>query len=224
MSDSSNSSPQYLENLLRGFGSLAVGATFLAGTQAQVLSISIGITPETASIRATNVLWLSGLILDLMAAFLSYLTSRWLQRLSREEKMLLERVFDEQQRNTARRRDYLDVEGGVEKTSNNHNAGDNDIDHNLHAMKPLRWNDKLVEICFSTSLLVSMPLLAFGSLCMVVGLIVYTWSQHPTVVASIVTGIFVVNLPFLAGVILISRKSSRRRAIIHRLSAMQGTW
>lgn len=171
----------------------------------------------------TNVLFLSGLILDLMAAFLSYLTSRWLQRLSTEEKRLLELAFDEHQRNAIQlREDYKDIEGG-DATGRPHLA-DNAVEKNPRATRPLHWNDKVVEICFTTSLIVSMPMLAFGSLCMVLGLIVYTWSQHPTVVASIVTGMFVINLPFLAGVILISRKSSRRRAIIHRLSTMQGSW
>ncbi|KAF7967414.1 hypothetical protein HWV62_34387 [Athelia sp. TMB] len=215
-SNSSNPRAPHLENLLGGLGSLA--ATFLAGTQAQVMSLSIG-TPkdeETAALRAVNALFLSGLILDLMAAFLSYLTSQWLRRLTKAEVLELEMVFNDRQDFLAEKN--LDLE---------RRGADPPIVRTSYLSAPAhshRWNDKLVEICFAISLVISMPLLAFGSLCMVVGIIIYTWSQHPTIVASIVTGIFTVNVPFLAGVILISRKSSRRRAIIHRLSTMQGSW
>ncbi|KAF7976056.1 hypothetical protein HWV62_7593 [Athelia sp. TMB] len=227
------SNPQHLENLLRGFSSLAVGAdqaTFLAGTQAQVMSLSIG-TPkdqETAALRAVNTLFLSGLILDLMAAFLSYLTSRWLRRLSKTEMNELEKAFNDHQGFLAQKNLDLEEKGNDGRAPINNmeylGAPAQSASNYSPPTHKLGWNDKLVEVCFAISLVISMPLLAFGSLCMVVGLIVYTWSQHPTVVASVVTGIFTVNVPFLAGVILISRKPSRRRAIIHRLSTMQGSW
>lgn len=188
------------------------------------MSVSIGLTgaDETAAIRATNALFLSGLILDLMAAFLSYLTSRWLQMLSNDEKDQLEKSFNKQQKIALQRMErqspLVDIEnGGRDEPKSPQPTVDLELDHN-------GWNDKLVEICFSTSLLVSMPILAIGALCMIIGLIVYTWSQHPTVVATVVTCIFAVNLPFLAGVILISRKRERRKAIIRRLSTMQGSW
>ena len=59
------------------------------------MSITIGIrrSEETTAIRATNSLFLSGLILDLMAAGLAFLTARWLQRLSDDEQQHLEDAF-----------------------------------------------------------------------------------------------------------------------------------
>ncbi|KAG8813985.1 hypothetical protein FRC17_001345 [Serendipita sp. 399] len=71
-------------------------ATFLAAVQAQVMSITIS-TPLEEQTTATcfiNAFFLMGLVLDIMSAFLAFLTFRWFQRLSNEEKQYLEDSFD----------------------------------------------------------------------------------------------------------------------------------
>ena len=68
---------------------------FIAAIQGQLLATTIGIPArdETIAFRAINSFFMGGLVLDIMAAMLGYLTSRWLQRMTDEEKDFLEETF-----------------------------------------------------------------------------------------------------------------------------------
>jgi preprotein translocase subunit SecF len=57
------------------------------------ITITIELEEQTVAIYVVNSLFLSGLILDIAAAFLAFLTSRWLQRLENSEKAHLEDVL-----------------------------------------------------------------------------------------------------------------------------------
>lgn len=155
---------------------------------------------ETIAIRAVNSLFLSGLVLDLMAAFLAFLTSRWLQRLSAAEQGYLEDTFQ-------RRQEIIQGKGQL-----------------VVERAPVALLNRSIYTFFAMSLFVPMPLLIIGVVCMVAGLLTYAWSQHATIVATLVTTTCVLTLPFLAGIFLIGRKEGRRKAVIERLSAMQGDW
>ena len=58
-----------------------------------VVTAGIPKSQQDRAIQAINSFFLSGLILDLMAAVLALLTARWLQRLTPDEKVFLERTF-----------------------------------------------------------------------------------------------------------------------------------
>jgi len=53
-------------------------ATFLAGLQAQMLSLSFSDNSTTAS-RLVNAFWLAGIVLDVFGAVLATLTARWFE-------------------------------------------------------------------------------------------------------------------------------------------------
>lgn len=173
------------------------------------MSITIGITgdEETIAIRAINAFFLGGLILDLMSAFLAFLTSRWLQRLTVAEKLHLEKAF--------RRQNLL---AGRETAAVECSESGQDVERGLSPPNGLAC------AFFAMSLFVPMPLLVIGVVCMTAGLLTYTWSQHATSVAIPVTVACVSTLPFVAGIFSIGRKERRRKAIIDRLSTMQGDW
>jgi hypothetical protein len=175
---------------------------------------------ETTATRAINSLYISGLILDLMSASLAFLTSRWLQRLSSDEKELLEKEFDRQARETGREKLEVDEEKGGEEKGGEEKGGEEKAKDSKHLPRLHR----LVYAWFSMSLFVPLPLLVLGVWCMLLGIYVYTWTQQPTVVAVIVTLAGIGTLPFLLGVFLIGREKGRRRVIIRRLSNMQGDW
>ena len=155
------------------------------------ITISTPRRDETIAIRAINTLFLAGLILDLMAACLSYLTSRWLQRLSDKEQQYLEDAFERDPRDAQKNYGLL-------------------YDLFIRGL--------------ALSLFIPMPLLVIGIFCMLIGLLIYAWSQHTMIVAILVTIAYAGTLPFVAGVFLIGKDEDRRKAIIDRLSTMQGDW
>jgi hypothetical protein len=69
-----------------------IQAGFVAAIQSQLMSTTISITQanETTAFHAVNAFFTGGLVLDIMAAMLGYLTGRWLERLTEEEKKALD--------------------------------------------------------------------------------------------------------------------------------------
>jgi hypothetical protein len=175
--------------------------------------MSIGSQQESIAIRAVNTFYISAMILDIASAMLSFLTSRWLQRLSDDEKELLEFEFSRQAHESGKAR--LDVVAQKPPFPDEEKGED--------------WNQipflhKIVYRWFSLSLFIPMPLLVLGVACMICGIYTYTWTQQPIVVATIVTFAGVAVLPFVVGIFLIGRGKERRKVIICRLSLMQGDW
>jgi len=200
--------------VLKGFELLALASTFVAAIQAQVMSTTIGLSrsDETPALRTVNAFFLSGLILDLMSAFLAFLTSRWLQRLTTEECAHLEFVFEQaQQRRPST--PSADSEAGVERAAPAPLPADKRpfVVRSMHAY-------------FAYSLFAPMTLLMVGVLCMTAGLLVFAWAEHSLAVAIVLTAVCVGLMPFPAGVFLIGRKSATRITIIDILSRKQGDW
>jgi membrane protein YqaA with SNARE-associated domain len=132
-----------------------------------------------------------------MAAMLGYLTGRWLERLTEEEKKALDENLTH--RNTL----------GSSQPA------------------PQRSTLELVYYTWmALSLFVPMPLLTCGVICMMAGIYTYIWTQHSPVVAALVTLAGGATLPFIVGDYHIGmRKNSKRREeVIRRLSEMQGDW
>ncbi|KAF5371383.1 hypothetical protein D9615_009699 [Tricholomella constricta] len=193
-------------------------ATFMAAIQAQVMSTTIGLSrdQETAALRAVNALFLSGLIICVMAAFLAFLTARWLQRLTDDERMHLEVVFNNRTwrqhlRQTADHVIEQRDDGPSEKTP---------VTCQLDEQPSFLV--RLIHAYFAYSLFAPMTLLIIGVLCMTVGLLVLAWAEHSLAVAITLTVACLVVLPFPAGVFLIGDKRQTRIVIIQILSRKQG--
>jgi len=205
----------HLEVLFKGFDMLAVAATFVAAIQSQLMAITLTTQTNEASIadRAVNAFHLGGFVIDLIAAFLAFFTSRWLQRLTIAEKNYLIAAFRRQA-----------IKDGREKAKDSESVQDleKQLDVDISQIPPLP--NTVACAFFSMSLFVPMPLLIIGVFCMAAGFMVHVWSRHARVVSAIVTFAIVATMPFLLGVTMIGRNEKRRKAIIRRLSAMQGDW
>ncbi|KAM6489889.1 hypothetical protein JOM56_014701 [Amanita muscaria] len=151
-------------------------------------------SPETVAIRAANAFFLAGLVLDVLAALLAFLTTRWFERLTEEERTYLEAIFSQKQNNPAKRR---------------------------WKMGSSQW---FFYTWLGMSLFVPMPLLILGIVCMMVGIYTYVWTQLSVIVASLVTLAGAGPLPFIFGDFFIGGEPARRRNLIIRLSEMQGDW
>ncbi|GLB41292.1 hypothetical protein LshimejAT787_0905070 [Lyophyllum shimeji] len=202
--------------VLKGFELLALAATFVAAIQSQVMSTTIGVarSDETPALRAVNAFYLSGLVFDLVSAFLAFLTARWLQRLTDEERAHLEVVF-EQSHSRRFTRASADAEA--------------DVEHDPQPpAPPLPDKRPFVVRCihayFASSLFAPMTLLVFGVICMAVGFLIFAWAEQPLVVAIVLTAVCAGLVPFPVGVFLIGRNSATRRRVIDLLSRKQGDW
>lgn len=58
-------------------------------------------SPETVANRAVNAFFLGGLVLDVLASLLAFLTTRWFERLTEGERVHLEAMFSQKQNNPA---------------------------------------------------------------------------------------------------------------------------
>ena len=154
-----------------------------------------------------------------MAAALGFLTSRWLQRLDADEKAHLEHEFE--RRAEAERR-----QGNAGHLSSSSSSSPPPRGHCEDGEKDLECGEakRILYAYLSISLFVPLLLLIVGAICMISGLLISAWSQHPLVVAILTTTACAATLPFLAGVLLIGRDKRRRKSIISRLSKMQGDW
>ena len=165
------------------------------------MSTTVGLDIEqTPSIQAINALYLAGFIMDIASAVLAFLTARWLERLTPEERAFLEHTF---QRRHASRRASLGTPSRFE------------------------WSFSLKRLLYTWmgySLFSPMPLLVIGVACMVAGLYVYAWTQNHLAVALVVTLTGLSVVPLAVGDFYIGQNEGRRRALIERLSEMQGDW
>jgi hypothetical protein len=188
-----------------------------------VVTIGIPKSQQDRAIQAINSFFLGGLILDLMAAVLAFLTARWLQRLTPDEKQFLERKFaavehgrdsvpSDKSENPCLQQDSLPqppADGDTESTT---------------------LVDKILCAWFAMSLFVPMPLLTMGIFCLIIGSYIFAWTQQAVIVASWMTLAGAGTLPFLVGVFAIGTKhdgkavENRRKILIRNLSKMQGAW
>ncbi|KAG8825745.1 hypothetical protein FRC19_010589 [Serendipita sp. 401] len=184
----------------KGFAILGFAATFVAAIQAQVMTISINASrPEqTPGVCLANALFVGGLVLDLVASFLAFLTARWLQRLSEEERSELERTFSA--RSTPK-----------------------DEKKQL-AIEEMRFTDRITHFWCSLSLFIPMPLVVLGVMCMALGLQIYIWTRHKLVVGILVSLAYLALVPFVVGVFFIGSGKKRRMGVIHELGKRQGDW
>ncbi|KAF8523899.1 hypothetical protein BU17DRAFT_85339 [Hysterangium stoloniferum] len=214
--DPNSSHADHLDTICKGFDILALAATFMCAIQSQVLSTTLSGLPDTTAVRATNTFYLSGLTLDFCSACLACLSSRWFQRLTNAEKKYLQAVFSTRARIQSQRA-ALD-HGPQTKQSLERGEGD--------SLEYTQWSlsERILISWYSMSLFVPMGFLILGTVCMVVGLYIYVWSQHPLPVSITVSLAGIVTLPFIIGVFSIGRADERRRTVIRRLSRMQGDW
>ncbi|KAI9460338.1 hypothetical protein F5148DRAFT_1216940 [Russula earlei] len=189
------------DGLVKGFTTITVAGAFIATIQAQIMGNITG-QEETAADRAISILYIGGLLLDIMAACLAFLTARWLERLRESEKNLLEKVFSGR-------------------------PGNLDDDDETLAFPPnsRSWSDTILYTWLGGSLFSPMLLLFSGFTFMVAGIYTSVWAHHSTVVAILITLVGAATLPFVVGDFFIGRKRRERRAqLIFRLSEMQGNW
>ena len=134
---------------------------------------------------------------------MAFLTTRWLERLTEQEKDLLEAVFS-----------YHNLHP------------DEKIIATSRPIRPWKIGDRqwFYYTWLGGSLNVPLPLLVLGIMCMMVGICTYAWTQHPAVAASLITLVMVAPLPFIVGSLSIGRKKDRREKLILRMGEMQGNW
>ncbi|KDQ50979.1 hypothetical protein JAAARDRAFT_73922 [Jaapia argillacea MUCL 33604] len=198
--------------LLKGFDIVSIAGTFIAAVQAQAMSTTLG-NQEAAAIRIVNALYLCGFVFDLMAACLSFLTSRWLQCLTMSEKCHLEVIFGT--------RDGLSGKVLPSCDDDKENGGW-DTKSDCHSDPRPGLAERMLCSFFATCLFLPLPFLIIGVVFMCLGLLVYTWEEHTRVVAILVSCSYVVTLPFVSGVVVIGRDERRRMYIIECMSRMQG--
>ncbi|KAJ3532028.1 hypothetical protein NMY22_g7912 [Coprinellus aureogranulatus] len=188
------------ESLIKGFSALCVAAGFIAAIQSQILGYTIN-SEDTPSVRAVNALFLGGMLIDIMSAMMGYLTIRWLERMRDAEQDLLNKLLHlKTNAEKAKRREPIDFDAeGIP-------------------------SPRLVHKFMALSLLIPLPFLIIGCICMLVGIYIYVWSQHPTSVAIAVTVLGGTTLPFILCDFCIGRNENRRKFIIRRICELQGDW
>lgn len=191
----------------------------MAAIQSAVMSTSITIPTPTPAIQAANALYLCGFVLDLMSAFVSFLTARWLQLLLADERRLLEECFserlEERINRNRRQKAELDIEASQMCEEKPQTIVGNTRFPKIPSL-PIRF--------FASSLFSSFPMLIWGVASLLIGLTIYIWSTQPIVVAALVTLAYTGTLPFLLGIFLIGKKKKRRESIIITLSWKIGDW
>ena len=191
------------------------------------MSTTVGIPKdqETVALRAINSLFLCGLVSDLVAAILAFLTARWLQRLTDAEFVFLEDKFEEQENPLSNKAATLPTTSGEgdEETGNDNNTQKSDVDTIIDRETFIM---KVLYEYFATCLFAPMPLLTVGLMCMIGGLVGLAWSQQPTIVGVLLTVACLMVSPFVVGVLTIGRKGKevRRKHIIMHLSRKRGDW
>ncbi|PVF95827.1 hypothetical protein CPB86DRAFT_875383 [Serendipita vermifera] len=203
----------HLGSLQKGFELLALAATFLAGVQAQVMTITINtpIDQQTTVICLINAFFVMGLILDLVAAFLAFLTFRWLQRLSTEEKSYLKITFEARSRRQK-------IEELTEEGRSTNTADERGLSSKGGGI------GEFFESWSALSLFIPMFFVVVGVAFMAVGIQIYIWTQQKRLVAILVTIAYVAVLPFIFGLFIIGKDAERRKRIIRKLSQRQGDW
>ncbi|KAG9040574.1 hypothetical protein FS842_002983 [Serendipita sp. 407] len=202
----------HVASVQKGFELLAIAATFLSAVQAQVMTISINTPPEaqTTAIRLINAFFLMGLVLDIISAFLAFLTYRWLQRLSHEESVYLEEVFEAPITSLKDEEEAPGVDD-EECTTDATNSNSSSIEGWI-----VSWS--------ALSLFIPMLFLILGVSSMAVGIQIFIWTQQKLMVAILVTIAYVTVIPFIIGLFIIGKDRERRRKIIRNLGKKRGDW
>jgi len=179
-------------------------AGFVAAIQAQLLGLTNG-APDTPTVRAINSFFIGGMLLDIMAAMMGYLTIRWLERLRDDEQRILDKV--------------LTYKTNARKLSGKPEAVvpyDND---SIKIAPP-----GLMHKFMALSLMIPLPFLMIGTIAMLAGIYVHVWNSQPLVVSIVVTIFGSMTAPFIICDFCIGRNMERRRFIIRRISELQGDW
>ncbi|CCA72925.1 hypothetical protein PIIN_06861 [Serendipita indica DSM 11827] len=170
---------------------------------------------QTTKISLINAFFLIGLVLDIMAACLSFLTSRWLGRLTVGEKEFLNKWFDERDKRAANKA-KADPPGDTQPAAEN--------DTEAYSPGPVGVVEKFIVWWTSLSLFIPLPLIVFGVGFMAVGIQIYIWTLQKRLVAIMVTIAYAGVTPFLIGVFVIGREPDRRERIMYKLAMRRGDW
>ena len=177
---------------------------FVASIQAQIMNTTLSVNPETKALRWINSLYLVSLVLNVLSALSAFLVTLWLERLTEPEKDLFEMVFSY----------HNPLYAGEEARAT------------PPSLRPWKIGDRqwFYYTWLGLSFFVPLPLLILGILCMMAGLCTYSWTQHPVVVASLVTSASVAPLPFVLNIFIVGRNRDRRNKLIIRQCEMQRNW
>ncbi|KAJ3566022.1 hypothetical protein NP233_g7262 [Leucocoprinus birnbaumii] len=212
-----------LDSLKKGFTAITVAGAFVAAIQGQVMS-SIGEIPlskaENRILQAVNSLYIIGLVLDVLSAMLAFLSTRWLELLSKDERAFLEQEFLVKWHRRA-------LVPGVDTETHDH-----DLDAEKGQKSPrapdvpqtLAFHQQVFYQWVAFSLCLPMPLLCFGIVCMLAGILTFVWSNQPVVVAVLVSVSIVVTIPFILGAFMVGRDNPGRKRVIVELVKRQGNW
>ncbi|KAG6873059.1 hypothetical protein C0995_003539 [Termitomyces sp. Mi166 len=219
--------PSHYENHLKGFELLALAATFTAAVQTQVMASTMGIgrDAETAALTVINSLYLAGFAFNITSALLAFLTARWLQCLTMDERSYFETTFEASDKLYLRRSRtsgrLRDVEQGLSARPNpdccQSSISSKEVEHAFNT-------PTLVHFFFAYTLFVPMSLLITGFLFMSIGLLVFAWTEHSLPVGIVLTVVYLILLPFSIGVFMIGRNPETRLAVIYALSKREGNW
>jgi hypothetical protein len=181
------------------------------------ITINTPIDQQTTVICLINAFFLMGLILDLVAAFLAFLTFRWLQRLSTDERSYLEIAFE-----ARNRRPKKDEEAGLATEDGTTAAGERGRPNSKGVV--VGGIEGFFNSWSGLSLFIPMFFVIVGVAFMAVGIQIYIWTQQKRLVAILVTISYVAVLPFVFGLFMIGKDGERRKRIILNLSHRQGDW
>jgi hypothetical protein len=148
------------------------------------------------------------MLIDIMSALMGYLTIRWLERMRDAEQELLHKVL-QRKTNLLKSKEINNTEPQSVNFESN----------SINIPAP-----SLAQKIMALSLLIPLPFLIIGVVSMLVGIYIFIWSEHPTVVAIIVTVFGGITLPFIICDFIIGRKTRRRKGIIRRICELQGDW
>ncbi|KAG8789370.1 hypothetical protein FRC20_006401 [Serendipita sp. 405] len=177
------------------------------------MTISINTTRKEQTIKLCfiNGLFMGGLILDLVASFLAFLTARWLQRLSAEERSKLEEIFTD--KSSPRKND--EEQPAIDEQ---------ELQKQQQQQQQEDLFDRILHFWLSFSLFSSMPLLVLGVMCMAAGIGIYVLTCHKPIVGVLVILAYVGLAPIVVGIFLIGSGKKRRMGVIHELGKRRGDW
>lgn len=197
-----------------------IKAGFVAAIQAQLMSLTNGLD-DTPPTRAINSLFMGGMLIDIMAAMMGYLTIRFLERMRDAEQQLLNKLL-QRKTNALHKIAVAAASNVVEAKPSTPIRPTTHVDFDSASINI--GSPSLAHKLMALSLLIPLPFLIIGVFSMLAGIYTYVWSHHPTVVAVIVTVAGASTLPFIICDFAIGRNPDRRRFIIRRICELQGDW
>ncbi|CAG7852863.1 SubName: Full=Uncharacterized protein {ECO:0000313/EMBL:CCA72924.1} [Serendipita indica DSM 11827] len=209
---------------------------------------------QTTAICLINASFIVGLVFDITAACLSFLTFRWLGRLTDKEKEYLNRKFEErddppetedaasdgQPSATQTALPTASQVQGTEKTKmdpstqgqtparagppNNQPSGTRDTEANSCAGVSISLFERALVWWCSLSLFIPLLLIISGVGSMALGIQIYIWTLQKPLVAILVTLAYLAVIPFIVGLFVIGREPVRRERIMDKLAKRRGDW